>query len=175
LFFALVLIIPYLLYIRDFEVFAGIFTMQTRFAKNFYIIIEEYFSPANLKTLINKFLLVIFIYIYGLRSLVLLYKPKVIFSKEAKEIEYFLISFLFLLITNFQPWYIMWLFPLLMWQSSKNIKLIVQISLISQFANSIFLAYTENWRNGTSFTFCMLLGVTICICLNNRKKKRKKI
>ena len=175
LFFALVLIIPYLLYIRDFEVFAGIFTMQTRFAKNFYIIIEEYFSPANLKTLINKFLLVIFIYIYGLRSLVLLYKPKVIFSKEAKEIEYFLIAFLFLLITNFQPWYIMWLFPLLMWQSSKNIKLIVQISLISQFANSIFLAYTENWRNGTPFTFCMLLGVTICICLNNRKKKRKKI
>ena len=174
-FFAVILIIPYLFYIRDFEVFAGIFTMQTRFAKNFYIIIEEYFSPSNLKVLINKFLLAIFIYIFALRSLVLLFKKKIKFIKEAKEAEYFLMAFLFLLITNFQPWYIMWLFPLLMWQSSKNIKLIVQISLISQFANSIFLAYTENWRNGTPFTLCMLIGATICICLNNRKKKRKKI
>ena len=175
LFFLLILIIPYLLYIRDFEVFAGIFTMQTRFAKNFYIIIEEYFRPADLKSLINKFLLVIYIYIFAVRSFVLLFKRKVKFSKEAKEVEYFLIAFLFLLITNFQPWYIMWLFPLLMWQSSKNIKLIIQISLVSQFANSIFLAYTENWRNGTPFTFCMLLGLTICISLNNRRKKRKKI
>lgn len=175
LFFALILLIPYLFYIRDINVFAGILTQQSKFAKNFYIIIEEYFSPANLKVLINKFLLVIFIYIYALKCFVLVFKSKIKFHREAKEIEYFLIAFLFLLITNFQPWYIMWLFPLLMWQSSKNMKLIIQVSLISQFANSIFLAYTENWRNGTPFTFCMLLGVTICICLNNRKKKRKKI
>lgn len=175
LFFALILIIPYLFYIRDLDVFAGILTMQTRFAKNFYIVIEEFFGPSNLKALINKFLLVIFIYTYALRCLVLLFKQKIKFNKEAKEVQYFLIAFLFLLITNFQPWYIMWLFPLLMWQSSKNMKLIIQISLISQFANSIFLAYTENWKNGTPFTFCMLLGVVICIGLNNIKKKRKKI
>ena len=171
LLFALILLIPYLFYIKDFEVFAGIFTMQTRFAKNFYIIIEQYFNPPNLKTLVNKFLLIVFIYVYAIRSLVLLYRTKMKFNKEAKEVELFLIAFLFLLITNFQPWYIMWLFPLLIWQNSKNMKLIVQISLISQFANSIFLAYTENWINGTPFTFCMLLGVTICIYLNNRKKK----
>ena len=172
--FLVILLIPYLLYIRNIEVFAGIFTMQTRFAKNFYIIIDRYFSYANLKVILNKVLLIVFIYVYTIRCIVLLYKNKVKFNKEAKEIEYFLIAFLFLLITNFQPWYIMWLFPLLIWQNSKNIKLIVQISLISQFANSIFLAYTESWINGTPFTFCMLLGVTICISLNNRKKKFRK-
>lgn len=175
LLFVLVLLIPYLFYIRDMEVFAGIFTMQSRFAKSFYLIIYEYFTPQNLNKLVHKFLLLIFIYIYASRCLILLAKPQINFAKEAKEVEYFLIAFLFLIITNFQPWYIMWLFPLLMWQDSKNIKLIVQISLISQFANSIFLAYTENWINGIPFTFCMLLGVTICICINNRKKKRKRI
>ena len=169
--FALIVLIPYLFYIRDINVFAGIFTMQTRFAKNFYIIILEYFTPANLGAVLNKCLLVIFIYVYGIRCLALLYKDKIKFRKEVKEVEYFLIAFLFLLITNFQPWYIMWLFPLIIWQRPKNIKLIIQISLVSQFANSIFLAYTENWSNGIPFTFCMLLGVTICIILNNRKRK----
>lgn len=171
--FALIALIPYLFYIKDVNVFAGIFTMQTRFAKSFYIIISEYFTtPQNLNALVHKFLLAIFIYIYAARCLLLLlFKPQIKFNKESKEVEYFLIAFLFMLITNFQPWYIMWLFPLLMWQDSKNIKLIVQISLISQFANSIFLAYTEDWRNGTPFTFFMLLGVTICMYLNNRKKK----
>lgn len=174
LLFAIVLLIPYLLYIKDFEVFAGIFTMQTRFAKNFYIIIEQYFQPAGLKEIVNKFLLIIFVYIYFCASLILLIKPKIKFNVEAKKLQYFLIAFLFLLITNFQPWYIMWLFPLLIWQKSKNIKLMIQISLISQFANSIFLAYTESWINGTPFTLCMILGTIICTCLNNRKKKRMK-
>lgn len=173
LIFVFILLIPYLFYIRDMEVFAGIFTQQSKFTKNFYIIILEYFTPTNLNLLVNNFLLIVFIYIYVLRCFALLFKTQIKFSKEAKEVEYFLIAFLFLLVTNFQPWYIMWLFPLLMWQDSKNIKLIIQISLISQFANSIFLAYTENWKNGIPFTFCMLLGITICICLNNRKKKRK--
>ena len=174
LLFAVILIIPYLSYIRDINVFAGIFTMQTRYAKNFYIIILEYFSQSNFGELLNKTLLIIFIYAYFSRCLILLVKKNISFNKEIKEVQYFLIAFLFLLITNFQPWYIMWLFPLLMWQNSKNIKLIIQISLISQFANSIFLAYTEHWKNGIPFTICMLLGVTICIYMNNRKMKRVK-
>jgi glucan phosphoethanolaminetransferase (alkaline phosphatase superfamily) len=65
--------------------------MQTRFAKNFYIIIERYFSPENLKVIVNKALLIIFVYVYALRCLVLLYKDKVKFNKKAKEVEYFLI------------------------------------------------------------------------------------
>ena len=171
LLFILILLIPYLFYIRDLEVFAGFFTMQNKFTKNFYIMIIDFFSPSNLATLVNRTFLGIFICLYGLRCIVLLYKGKIRFNKEAKEFEYFLIAFLFLLITNFQPWYIMWLFPLLIWQNSTTIKLILQLSLISQFANSIFLAYTENWRNGTPFTFFMILGVTICIYLNSRKCK----
>ena len=75
--------------------------------------------------------------------------------------NYFLMAFTFLLITNFQPWYIMWLFPLMMWQKANNIRLIIQISLISQFANSVFLAYDEGWRNGVPFTFLMVLLVQL--------------
>lgn len=167
--FIFVVAITYLLYIQDIQVLNGIITQQEKFAKNFYIILMEYFDIPNLVSSVNSVFLTSFIIIYFFTCLTLLYKKQIKFREEARKIEYFLIAFLFLLITNFQPWYIMWLFPLMMWQTKENIQLIIQISLVIQFANSVFLMNGEGWRNGTPFTFFMVLG--ICICLNLRKLK----
>lgn len=82
-------------------------------------------------------------------------------------------AFLFLLITNFQPWYIMWLFPCLIWQNAEDIKLIIQISLISEFSNSVFLVYSEGWKNGVPFTFFMITGILFAALYNSKIKKQK--
>ena len=167
--FILIMIIPYLLYIQDWTVLMGIFTQQEKFAKNFYIILMEYFPTIpNLVTTVNTTLLGGFIIIYLFTCIALINKKQINFGKEIRKCEYFLIAFLFLLITNFQTWYIMWLFPLLMWQA-KNIKLITQISIISQFANSVFMINGEGWQNGTPFTFFMLLGVCACLLIERER------
>ena len=168
--FILIMIIPYLLYIQDWTVLMGIFTQQEKFAKNFYIILMEYFPTIpNLVTTVNKTLLGGFIIIYLFTCITLISKRQIKFGKEIRKCEYFLIAFLFLLITNFQTWYIMWLFPLLMWQKAKNIKLITQISIISQFANSVFMINGEGWQNGTPFTFFMLLGACACLLIERER------
>lgn len=168
--FILIMIIPYLLYIQDWTVLMGIFTQQEKFAKNFYIILMEYFPTIpNLVTTVNKTLLGGFIIIYLFTCITLISKRQIKFGKEIRKCEYFLIAFLFLLITNFQTWYIMWLFPLLMWQKAKNIKLITQISIISQFANSVFMINGEGWENGTPFTFFMLLGICACLLIERER------
>ena len=166
--FIFVVAITYLLYIQDIQVLNGIITQQEKFAKNFYIILMEYFDIPNLVANVNRILLISFIIIYFFTCLTLLYKKQISFREEMRKVEYFLIAFLFLLITNFQPWYIMWIFPLMMWQKKRTIQFVVQIALISQFANSVFLINGEGWRNGTPFTFFMLLGV--CICLMSHRK-----
>ena len=162
--FIFIVAITYLLYIQDIQVLSGIMVQQGKFAKNFYIILMEYFDISNLVSKVNMILLISFIIIYFFTCVTLLYKKQIKFREEMRKTEYFLVAFLFLLITNFQPWYIMWLFPLMMWQKKKMIQFVVQIALISQFSNSVFLINGEGWRNGTPFTFFMLLG--ICICLN---------
>lgn len=174
--FFIIAFIPYLLYIRDFDVFSGIFTQQSKFAKNFYIIIMQYIKPTKLPVLfgkvksvpvfINQLLLYSFIGIYFIYSVFLLVKKKIEFEIEAKSLEKFLAVFLFLLITNFQPWYVMWLFPLLIWQKKENVKLIIQVSLLVEFANSVFLARSEAWTNGTPFTIMLVLGIVICLYFN---------
>ena len=168
--FVFIVAITYLLYIQDIQVLSGIMTQQEKFTKNFYIILMEYFDIPNLVSNVNTIFLISFIIIYFFTCLTLLYKKQIKFRQEMRKTEYFLVAFLFLLITNFQPWYIMWLFPLMMWQKKKMIQFVVQIALISQFANSVFLINGEGWRNGTPFTFFMLLGIFVCLNLMSHRQ-----
>lgn len=173
--FVVILSVFYLLYIQDINIFGGLFIQQEKIAKSFYIIISEYFtSPTGLVKAINTTLLLSFAIIYCTSCIVLLNKKEIKFRREIQKANYFIMAFLFLLITNFQPWYIMWLFPCLIWQKSEDIKLIIQISLISQFANSVFLMYGEGWRNGTPFTFLMVLGTLAVVLYDTRRAKRVK-
>ena len=165
--FIFIVAITYLLYVQDIQVLSGIMTQQEKFAKNFYIILMEYFDIPKLIANVNTVFLGVFIIIYFFTCLTLLYKKQIRFREEMRKTEYFLIAFIFLLITNFQTWYIMWLFPLMMWQKKKMILFVVQIALISQFANSVFLINGEGWKNGTPFTFFMLLGIFVCLNLRN--------
>lgn len=168
--FVLVLALFYLIYIRNLEVFNGLLVQQGKYSKNFYIIILEYFTkPANLAGLVNKILLYSFIIIYFFTCLVLLNKKNIKFKNEIKNYNYLLLAFLFLLITNFQVWYIMWLFPTFMFQKKNMLKLIIQISIISEFATAIFIAYGEAWQYGTPFTFIMVTASLIAIIINNKK------
>lgn len=134
-------------------------TQQEKFTKNFYIILMEYFDIPDLISNVSGTFFSCFVIIYLFTNITLLYKKNINFGEESRKYEYFLIAFLFLLITNFQTWYIMWLFPLMMWQKKENIQLIIQISIVSQFANSVFLINGDGWRNGTPFTFFMVLGI----------------
>ena len=127
LIFAIFVVIPYTLYIRDIEVFAGIFTQQEKLAKSIYIIVTEYFgSIPNVVNQLKKLLLGAFVIIYAAVCIVLLNKKEISFRNQMRKYEYFLVAFLFLLITNFQPWYILWLFPCMMWQKSEDINTIIR-------------------------------------------------
>lgn len=171
LIFVITIIACYLLYVQDLSVLSGFTTQQGKLAKSMYLIIAEYFKePSKLWENINKTLLRCFIIIYFFTCIVLLNKKEIKFGKEIKKANYFIMAFLFLLITQFQPWYIMWLFPCLMWQKSDDIKLIIQISLISQFANSVFLIHGEGWRYGVPFVFILWIGICIAKIIIDKKR-----
>ena len=69
----------------------------------------------------------------------------------------------------------MWLFPLMMWQKKEIIRFAMQIALISQFANCVFLLNGEGWRNGTPFTFFMVLGTLGTVLKVHWGRKNKRI
>lgn len=167
--FLFVVAIPYILYIRDIQVFNGLLAQQGKVTKNFYIILTEYFDNIPVEV-VSRTLLQCFTVIYVFKCIDLLFKKEIKLQAELQSANYFIMAFLFLLITNFQPWYIMWLFPCLIWQKSKVIMLTIQISLASQFANTVFLAYGEGWTYGTPFTFLFIVSTLVSYIIYRERK-----
>lgn len=175
LLFLIVLVIPYLFYVRDATVLSGLLIQQEKLAKSFYIIITEYFKEPNISaTTVNHVLLGAFTIVYFFTCVTLLNKKQIRLRDELKKANYFVMAFLFLLITNFQPWYIIWLFPLFMWQKAEMMRWIPMFALLSEFANGIFLTYGEGWQNGTPFTFVLWVGALSIWMINDKRKKQTK-
>lgn len=176
LIFVVFLIIPYLLYMQDLQVFKGIADQQGKITKGIYIVIAEYFTePTNLVDKISKLALVTFIMIYYFKCITLLVNPQISFRKEMQSFYWTLLVFIFILITAFQPWYLMWLSPIIMWQKAKDIKLITQMQIMTLIANSVFLMYSENYRYGVPFFFIFIVGTLLCAIRNNKRIKNKLI
>ena len=108
--------------------------------------------------------------VYFYKSVKLLFQTEIKFSKEMKNLYWFILTFLWLLISNFQPWYFMWLTPFMFWQNGKNIKLIVQMQILTLVADMVFLAYSEYYIYGVPFFVVFLVGTLVCM-LQNKKEK----
>lgn len=170
LIFFIFLILPYLVYIQDLQVFKGMAKQQSKITKGIYLVILEYFTKTdNLVYILSKLALTVFILIYLIKCVTLLIKKKISLRKEMQQMYLFMLAFIFLLITGFQPWYLMWLSPFIIWQKSKDIKLITQMQILTQIANSVFLIYSENYIYGVPFFFIFLTGTLICIIKNKKK------
>lgn len=172
--FCICVIIPYLLYIKDLKVFMGLFEQRERLAKGLYLFISEYFKkPEGLINMLKNTSLFFFTAIYITACFMLLFAKKIRIYRNMRELLYFILAFLFLLITNFQPWYFMWLVPLMIWQKSENIKLIIQMQLMTLIANSVFLIYSENFKYGVPFFTIFVFGILICIIENKKSIIRR--
>ena len=171
LFLAFVFIL-YLPYFYNLEIFKNMLVQQTKISKSIYLYL--YAIDMDLIEKTNKILLLIFSIIYIFYCFYLLFKKKISFSKEAKKIFYFLIAFMFLIITNFQTWYIMWFFILLLWQKAENIKLIIYMANISQISIWIYFLKGNYYFYGIIYvlTFTLLI-VLRCLILWYSDKKRK--
>ena len=169
--------ITYLLYVQDLTVFNGIASQQDKVAKSIYVIsniIDDQFNNIQgLSSLINIVAMILFIITYIFTCIADLVKDKIKFREEMNIANYFLLAFIFVLITNFQPWYLMWLIPTMMWQKPANLKLIIGILIVSQFANVVFMLMGEAWQNGAIFVLCMLIGTLICTAINKTNPKSK--
>ena len=166
--------IPYLLYIRDLKVFMGLFEQRERIAKGLYLFISEY--STNSEIVINGLkytLLEFFTLAYIVYCIRILLEEDIKFDINMRILFIFVLAFLFLLITNFQPWYFMWLVPFMIWQKSDNIKLIVQMQLMTLVANMVFLIYSENYKYGVPFFTIFVFGILLCIIENKNSRIRR--
>ncbi len=152
--FIVILVGFYAIYVRDLNIFAGLFIQQ---------------STNILKTA----LLVVFaiLYVYTVIKL-LLNNNTEIFSSYIREYSTLLYIFTFILITNFNSWYILWLFPTLMFLNGKNIRLIINLSYAVEVAYiGSFALYSEAQNLGVLYIFLVAIVTGILTSVPMVKNK----
>lgn len=162
----------YAIYVRDLNIFAGLFIQQSKYNRSimlvFYYLIGEQ-STNILKTA----LLAVFaiLYVYTVIKL-LLNNNTEIFSSYIREYSTLLYIFTFILITNFNSWYILWLLPTLMFLNGKNIRLIINLSYAVEVAYiGSFALYSEAQNLGVLYIFLVAIVTGILTSVPMVKNK----
>ena len=170
--FIVILVGFYAIYVKDLNIFAGLFIQQSKYNRSimlvFYYLIGEQ-STNILKTA----LLAVFaiLYVYTVIKL-LLNNNTEIFSSYIREYSTLLYIFTFILITNFNSWYILWLFPTLMFLNGKNIRLIINLSYAVEVAYiGSFALYSEAQNLGVLYIFLVAIVTGILTSVPMVKNK----
>lgn len=155
--FLLVICCIYVIYIQDLNVLKGISDQQGKYTKSIQTILQIY----NFKYLdkLAKGLIVGFTFICIILYINTLTRKNLTINYALKQYNTLLYIFVPLIITSFQPWYIMWFFPTMIYQNGKTIKRIIGISIVSQIANCTFLLHSENYLYTTHFITIMIIGI----------------
>lgn len=174
--FLIFLLIPYLFYVRDIEVLNGIISQQSRYSKSIYLLLLNFNKDFCMA--IKEIMFFIFVYIYMVVCIDVLFKKHITFRFLMRK--YNIILWLFLLqLTNFHPWYLIWLFATFMWQKKDMFYKILAISITIEIVNSIYLYYNENVKIQPyaikSIIILMIIETVIIDRICYKEKLRRKL
>ena len=84
-----------------------------------------------------------------------------------------LFIFTFVVITNFNAWYVMWLFPTVFWLTGKQIKIVLNLSYACTIANIMnFALLSEDEELGIPY-FVLMVAITVLLSLDKKKVQIK--
>ncbi len=163
----------YAIYLRNLNIFAGLFVQQAKYNRSimlvFYYLIGEHATG-----ILQIVLLALFAVLYVYTVIRLLVKnEKKSFSAYMRQYNPLLYIFTFILITNFNSWYILWLFPTMMFLNGKNIRLIMNLSYAVEVAYiGSFALHSEAQVLGILYINLLAL-ITVCLVPIQNFKKNK--
>lgn len=164
--YIIIIALFYLIYMRDLNVLAGLFIQQSKYNRSIMYVIFEYFGQGKVE-LIQNIALIIFALSYIIICIRLLIQKEIKFNNIMKKYNIFLFIFTFILITNFNAWYIMWLIPTMFFLNSKTQETVLALCYSSQIANfASFALHSEEQILGIPFLIIMFAGMLVIKAMN---------
>ena len=163
----------YLIYMRDWGVLAGLFIQQSKYNRSIMYVIYEFFG-INTVMSIQTIALATFAIVYVIVCIKMLLQKKINFLQIIRKYNAFLLVFTFVLITNFNAWYVMWLIPTMFFLKSRSQDTILAVCYLSQIANfASFTLHSEAQILGIPYLAIMILGMLIIKGMNVKIEKTK--
>ena len=138
--FLFLIILEYAFYFKDFSILLGIITQTSKYSKSIYSAIL--LKNEELMILLRTIVMCLFLVYYIKTFIEMLIEDKIKWRNIIKEYNNILFLAL-LMLTTFQQWYLIWLFPTLIWEKRKKINNLVAITIITELANTIYMYKSE--------------------------------
>ena len=146
--FLVIFLLEYIMYFKDLNVLFAMMAQTERYAKSIYSVIIQ--KNVDLLIYIRASICMLFILYYLKMFMDLLTEKEIKIYTIMRKYNIAIILFI-LILTNFQQWYLIWLFATMMWQKSYMIRGIISISAITEIANSIYMFKAESYLYDTYF------------------------
>lgn len=160
-----IVVIFYLPYFRDLTVFTNMIVQGSRYSQSLMLILMQKLNN-NVFNTINSLRIPIFIIAYITIIINIIIKKKIGFRDVLEKYNTIMLIFIFVVLTNFQKWYILWLLPTIIWQK-KDMRIFILLLTITAIIPSynyfkiendafyarviLFVGYNNNVCN---FMFC---------------------
>lgn len=169
--FIIVIGLCYSIYMRDFNFLNGIITQQGKFVNSILTMVAV--KNFKLALIISKGFMLAFVVLYLITILKLLFNKKQYntFSTYIRKYNGLLVLFLFLTITNFQSWYTLWILATVIWDSGKNIKWLLSITIFAELCNIIYFIAYEHYLFGAIYPIMLIVSIIISKRICNKKLK----
>ena len=158
--YIVIIVLFYLVYLRDFQVLAGLFMQQAKYNRSIFFLLYYFLRDKNMEivTTIQNITFIVFTIYYIYVVVKLLLEKDIKLYKTIQKYHIIIMFFTFIVITNFNAWYIMWLFPTIMYIKPKNVKNIIHLSYASQIANLLgFALFSEDESLGVPYYVIMII------------------
>lgn len=164
----------YIFFLNDLNVLAGIFIQQGKYNRSiFYLIYNLLNGDVSKVGIIQNITLGLFAIYYIFTIVKILLQKEIKLYKTIQKYHVILMIFTFVLITNFNPWYIMWLFPTMFWIKGKSIKNTLHLSYAGQIANMASFALWSEEQYLSIPYFIIMVVTTIMLNLISNKTNWK--
>lgn len=162
-----IVIALYLPYYRDMSIFSNMLVQGTKYSQSIILFIMKTHTERNIFNLINKLAIPIFAIVYINTIIILLFKKDISIKEIFSKYNYIMLIFIFIVLTNFQQWYILWLIPTIMWQSLNMRKFIIYLSITAIIPSfNYFRIGTDAWIFGIGYSLAIIIMSSVILCID---------
>ena len=150
-------VLMYLPYYRDYTIFTNMLVQGSRYSQSIltFLMLK---GNKSIFELISKLIRPIFIIIYIYILAFYVFKRKITLKELMRSYNFVMLVFIFLVLTNFQKWYILWIFPTIIWQTKNMRKFIMYLTITAIIPSMGYFCV-----QGDPYTIGMIYSTTILL------------
>lgn len=157
----LLVILMYLPFYEDITLFTKMLLLKEVYSQSILSILKISLS-SNVYTYISSAVTISFVLIYIILFFKFLLKKALKINEIFRSYNLFTLLFIFLVLTNFHQWYILWIMPTIIWQK-KYMRYFILAMTISALIYPIgfYITHSDAFRYGMTYSVKILIRATI--------------